>query len=75
MNTSDLLNLFHVDDASAVGTASSGSNSSTAGIEGKTGKGLKAAVEQLGEIWDEQQYKDEYNLDEFVQSITDNGMK
>eukprot|EP00188_Purpureofilum_apyrenoidigerum_P001263 Plantae.Rhodophyta-Purpureofilum_apyrenoidigerum.ctg16784.p1 GENE.Plantae.Rhodophyta-Purpureofilum_apyrenoidigerum.ctg16784~~Plantae.Rhodophyta-Purpureofilum_apyrenoidigerum.ctg16784.p1 ORF type:complete len:796 (+),score=160.61 Plantae.Rhodophyta-Purpureofilum_apyrenoidigerum.ctg16784:29-2389(+) len=72
MNTADLLNLFQTEDSTA-GAGSSRRPDDMAGIEVKTAKGFKAAIEQLGDLWDEQQYTDEYNLDDFVQSVNKKG--
>lgn len=35
---------------------------------GLTGKAA-GAVGELGELWDEQQYEDEYNLDNFIKTL------
>jgi TATA-binding protein-associated factor len=39
--------------------------STTAG----TGKGLKAMLNGLEELWDQSQYSEEYNLDQFVSRL------
>eukprot|EP00178_Gracilaria_changii_P024636 TRINITY_DN743_c0_g3_i1.p1 TRINITY_DN743_c0_g3~~TRINITY_DN743_c0_g3_i1.p1 ORF type:complete len:1880 (+),score=256.54 TRINITY_DN743_c0_g3_i1:2357-7996(+) len=64
MNTEDLFELFKVDDADA-----SVANQSSADISIGTGKGMKAALAGLGELWEEKQYEDEYNMDNFLAGI------
>lgn len=63
MDTSQLLDLFSVEKektAKAVsGNAESGDSKSS----------MKAIMEDLGELWDETQYENEYNLDSFIQSM------
>ena len=34
-----------------------------------TGKGLKAMLNGLEELWDQSQYSEEYNLDQFVSRL------
>lgn len=33
------------------------------------GKGLKAILSELGELWDQSQYADEYNIDNFLDKL------
>lgn len=37
-----------------------------AAVGGRAGKGLKAVLEGLGELWDEGQYAEELSLDAFM---------
>ncbi|PXF49054.1 putative helicase mot1 [Gracilariopsis chorda] len=68
MNTEDLLDLFKVDSAEA-----SSANDSSLDISVGTGKGMKAALAGLGELWEEKQYEDEYNMDNFLAGMDTSG--
>lgn len=48
---------------------SAGGMDAAAAAGGKQGKGLKAVLEGLGELWDEQQYAEELSLDAFVSKL------
>lgn len=61
MNTEQLLDLFKVENAE-VATSSDGMNDLTMGA----GKGMKAALAGIGELWEEKQYEDEHNMNEFL---------
>ncbi|CAN8254589.1 unnamed protein product [Cochlearia groenlandica] len=69
MNTDQLLDLFASAETSRQGGASSkkgsGDNDQMAG----TGKGLKAILGNLEELWDQSQYTEEYNLSQFVAKL------
>ncbi|KAI5966360.1 MOT1 [Candida pseudojiufengensis] len=84
MDTNQLLDLFDVDESAKVeetnadderndrvnGTNGNGTSGNMpedlAG--GLTGKAA-GAVGELGELWDEQQYEEEYNLDNFIKTL------
>ncbi|OMO61314.1 SNF2-related protein [Corchorus olitorius] len=72
MNTDQLLDLFGSAETSKKGaTASKRSESSTEGdpkLMG-TGKGLKAILGGLEELWDQSQYTEEYNLSQFLAKL------
>ena len=62
MDTSQLLDLFSVEKekfAKAKSTEDSSNKKSS----------MKSILEDLGELWDENQYDNEYNLDSFIQSL------
>ena len=61
MNTEQLLDLFKVDDSDTVTT-----NESSSDMLAGTGKGMKAALAGLGELWEEKQYEEEYNMADFL---------
>ncbi len=61
MDTSQLLDLFAVEDGKQ---AKKEENSS-----GKKKESLKNILEDLDELWDEKQYQNEYDLDNFMQSL------
>ena len=63
MDTGQLLDLFSVDQAKKREKPSAQQSNAT----GKTS--LKTMIENLGELWDEEQYETEYNLDNFIGSL------
>ncbi|KAJ1674133.1 btaf1 RNA polymerase II, B-TFIID transcription factor-associated, 170kDa [Spiromyces aspiralis] len=66
MNTDELLDLFTPASTSAV------AESKRRSVHGENNKGqttAKAAIEGLGELWDATQYEEEYNLDNFLESL------
>lgn len=63
MNTDQLVNLFRIDvDKEESGKAG---GASTAGM----GKGMKAALSGLGDLWEEKQYEDEFDVGSFLSEI------
>ncbi|PSR93588.1 TATA-binding protein-associated factor like [Actinidia chinensis var. chinensis] len=71
MNTDQLLDLFTSADTKKGAAASKGSDGNFDGDSkfSGTGKGLKAILGGLGELWDESQYTEEYNLSEFLAKL------
>uniref|UniRef100_A0A0D3BY47 Helicase C-terminal domain-containing protein n=1 Tax=Brassica oleracea var. oleracea TaxID=109376 RepID=A0A0D3BY47_BRAOL len=69
MNTDQLLDLFASAETTKKGGASlkkgSEDNDQTAG----TGKGIKAILGNLEELWDQSQYTEEYNLSHFLAKL------
>lgn len=63
MDTGQLLDLFSVDKEKRKEKTPAQQQSEG----GKTS--LKAMMENLGELWDEEQYETEYNLDKFIGSL------
>ena len=63
MDTSQLLDLFSV-EKEKLAPKSKGSEDS-----GSRKSSMKSILEDLGELWDETQYDNEYNLDSFIQSL------
>lgn len=63
MDTGQLLDLFSVDKEKRREKTPAQQQSEG----GKTS--LKAMMENLGELWDEEQYETEYNLDNFIGSL------
>lgn len=62
MDTGQLLDLFTVDKEKKKEKAGTQQN--------ETGKAsLKSVLENLGELWEEEQYETEYNLDNFIESL------
>jgi len=69
MNTSDLLSLFQVDETpTSVGSQRTADMTDVVDSQGRRG-GLSSVIEGLGELWEESQYSEEFNLDDFVGSM------
>lgn len=64
MGTDQLLDLFALDDKKK-GECSAPSDSKV--VEKK--ETVKAILEGLGELWDEQQYESEYDMNNFMKSL------
>ena len=62
MDTSQLLDLFSVEKDKMA-------QKEQANRDANTKMSMKAIIEDLGELWDESQYENEYNLDSFIQSL------
>lgn len=76
MDTDQLLDLFDVPEGgvNGVGSGNGGAGNGddealdeTGQIKGKTGQ--PNPIAELGELWDEKEYEEEYNLDSFIQSL------
>ncbi|KAM9476591.1 TATA-binding protein-associated factor 172 isoform 2-T2 [Clarias gariepinus] len=66
MGTDQLLNLFTLDKDNKVDKSEMASSSSSS----SSGKGsIKSVLDGLGELWDQQQYEAEYDLDNFMLSL------
>lgn len=54
------------------GTSASNSSAGNTDKDPKsavTGRGLKAILNGLGELWDQSQYENEYNLNQFLEKL------
>ncbi|KAJ1654959.1 TATA-binding protein-associated factor mot1 [Dispira simplex] len=69
MNTDQLLDLFSV-GATQSDEANQRNIPGSKGADGNQKVSAKAALEDLEDLWDEQQYQEEYNLDNFIQSLS-----
>jgi len=76
MNTAEVLSLFKNEAASpaAPGTASDAMEvDAGVAVDGQGGAGggggVKAAVAELGDLWGEEQYEEEFNVDEYLAAI------
>ncbi|XP_058072193.1 TATA-binding protein-associated factor BTAF1 [Magnolia sinica] len=72
MNTGQLLDLFTPVQASKKGTSHSKSANGSLDEDPKSmggGKGLKAILNGLDELWDQSQYTEEYNLSQFLAKL------
>jgi TATA-binding protein-associated factor len=69
METDQILDLFNVQDTPA---AQKSSNEEEL-VDATTGelkqKGTKGVLDDMGELWDESQYTDEYDLGNFIASL------
>ena len=73
MDTNQLLDLFDVDEAAAKSTNENSVPARENYVPEDVKSGLSGkeagAVGELGDLWDEQQYEDEYNLDNFIKTL------
>ncbi|KAL0847999.1 hypothetical protein Bca101_021246 [Brassica carinata] len=69
MNTDQLLDLFASAETSKKGGASSKKGSEDNDQTAGTGKGMKAILGNLEELWDQSQYTEEYNLSHFLAKL------
>ncbi|KAJ0247023.1 TATA-binding protein-associated factor BTAF1 [Hirschfeldia incana] len=69
MNTDQLLDLFASAETSKKGGASSKKGSEDNDQSAGTGKGMKAILGNLEELWDQSQYTEEYNLGQFLAKL------
>lgn len=63
MGTEQIMNMFDRE------TSSASTKTTTAATTTTTGSGYQRLLENIGEIWDESQYENEYNLDNFIKSL------
>ena len=61
METGELLDLFNVAKSSGSGTRASD--------KPKGKETLKSLLEKMGDLWDEEQYENEYDLSSFMKSL------
>ncbi|KAJ8763174.1 hypothetical protein K2173_025559 [Erythroxylum novogranatense] len=72
MNTDQLLDLFACAETSTKGATPSKRSDSNSDGDPKllgTGKGVKAILSGLEELWDQSQYTEEYNLNQFLAKL------
>ena len=73
METDQILDLFNLDSAEPGEAGAGMMNGREEDMVDATGevreKGKKGMFDDLGELWDESQYKEEYNLDSFLASM------
>lgn len=70
MGTEQIMNMFDR-EAAAASAVTTHANKSAAGASGATTGGgvYQKLLENIGEIWDESQYENEFNLDNFIKSL------
>lgn len=73
METDQILDLFNLAESSDTGGDSGGAGKEEDMVDLETGvvkkKGEKGWLDDVGELWDERQYEEEFNLDSFVQNL------
>jgi TATA-binding protein-associated factor len=71
METDQILDLFNLGETGqTVDKPAEGNEESFVGIDGEVvEKGKKPLLEDVGELWDDRQYEEEYNLDSFLASM------
>ena len=75
METGEILDLFNIDDPAATlpHPNSNGDGGKEEDMVDATGelkeKGKKGYLDDLGELWDDRQYEEEYDLDSFLASM------
>ena len=62
MGTEQIMNMFDRETSTKTTTTATTTTTST-------GSGYQRLLENIGEIWDESQYENEYNLDNFIKSL------
>ncbi|MCJ1359790.1 MAG: btaf1 RNA polymerase II, B-TFIID transcription factor-associated, 170kDa [Icmadophila ericetorum] len=78
MDTTQVLDLFSLQQSRRTADDNSGrvqtgvEADTAAAVGGRAGKGLKAVLEGLGELWDEGQYAEELSLDAFMGRLKQN---
>ncbi|XP_020912434.1 TATA-binding protein-associated factor 172 [Exaiptasia diaphana] len=63
MDTGQILDLFTVD------TRNKDEGKKREAEAGKGKSSLKSILENMGNLWDEEQYETEYNLDNFIETL------
>lgn len=75
MSTGQLLDLFDSDDSNIEIEKSKKMDideygvDAASGVDSGVGGQAAGAVKELGELWDEKQYEEEYNMDEFIKTL------
>ncbi|CAG5122457.1 unnamed protein product [Candidula unifasciata] len=71
MGTDQLLDLFVLDDSKKAASGDTSVNGEDSRQAGKTAKTetVRTILENLGELWDESQYENEYNMESFMKSL------
>ena len=72
METDQILDLFNVESADpgdASGSGRVGEDDAVDATGAVREKGKKGLLDDLGELWDEGQYREEYNLDKFLERM------
>lgn len=73
METDQILDLFNLGEVSDTGGEGTGAGKEEDMVDIETGevrkKGEKGWLDDVGELWDERQYEEEFNLDSFVQNL------
>ena len=72
MNTSDILDLFQLGEKGAIGDSIPSSKKGSLEVhKAKEGGGtLKTILDGIPELWTEEEYQGEYDMNRFMQSLT-----
>jgi len=68
MDTDQLLDLFNL--SPAVADTPSKSSTSEPPMDSTLPKGVRSVLDSLGELWDDSQYNEEYNISSFLSSLS-----
>jgi len=70
METDQILDLFNVGDTVVAGPSAANEEEMVDATTGELKqKGTKGVLDDIGELWDESQYTDEYDLGNFIASL------
>ncbi|GAM29011.1 hypothetical protein SAMD00019534_121870 [Acytostelium subglobosum LB1] len=70
MSTNELLNLFdYNDDESSKESSNDGGVNNLGQVEKANKGGLKSVLATIGELWDESQYTEEFDINNFISSL------
>lgn len=71
MGTEQIMNMFDKETTSATTTTGAANNkgAATSAGAGAVGGTYQKLLDNIGEIWDESQYENEFNLDNFIKSL------
>ncbi|KAL6240504.1 TATA-binding protein-associated factor mot1 [Rhinocladiella similis] len=73
METDQILDLFNLGETPETGPEGAAGSKDEDAVDMATGevkkKGEKGWLDDVGELWDERQYEEEFNLDSFVQNL------
>jgi TATA-binding protein-associated factor len=75
MNTDQILDLFNVQNASTSGAKAAGAEGGLDAEGNPIKKGGKNVLEDLGELWDEKEYEEEYDMGDYLSSLKKIGGK
>ena len=75
MNTDQILDLFNVQNASVSGSKNNGVEGALDAEGNPIKKGAKNVLEDLGELWDEKEYEEEYDMGDYLSSLKNVGGK
>lgn len=69
MGTDQLLDLFNLNETNKNSQRAGGSNSTAAAAATTGGTNVKQIIDNLPELWESQQYEEEYDLTQFIQGL------
>lgn len=69
MGTEQIMNMFDKETTPATTTTTGAANKGASTAGGAVGGTYQKLLDNIGEIWDESQYENEFNLDNFIKSL------